>query len=51
MSTLIVYGPERVIHRVFNKENKLVQEKAPMENCWSSHWDLQTEANLVLMKD
>ena len=36
---------------MFHKELKLVQDKVIMEECWESHWELQTEANLVLMKD
>ena len=28
-----------------------MQDKVIMEECWESHWELQTEANLVLMKD
>ena len=36
---------------MFHKELKLVQDKVIMEECWESHWELQTEANLVFVKD
>ena len=38
-------------HWVFHKELKLVQDKVIMEECWESHWELQTETNMMLMKD
>ena len=29
----------------------MLQDKVIMKKCWASHWELQTEANLVLMKN
>ena len=40
-----------MIHWVFHTEHNLVQDKFLMEKCWSSHVELRTEANLVLIKD
>ena len=40
-----------MIHLVFHKELKLVQDEFLMEKCWESHWELQAEIKLVLMKD
>ena len=40
-----------MIHWLFHKDHKLVQEKVLIENCWDAHVEMQKEANLVLMKD
>ena len=39
-----------MIHWVFHKELELVQEKVFMDKFWESHWGMQIESNLVLMK-
>ena len=36
---------------VFHEELKWVKYKVLMKKCWASHWGMQTEANLVLIKD
>ena len=40
-----------MIQLVIHKELKLVQDEFLTEKCWASHWELQAEIKLVLMKD
>ena len=40
-----------MIYLVFHEELKWVKYKVLMKKCWASHCGMQTEANLVLIKD